>query len=200
MFDAALRRLIDPPINHIAGRLSNLGVSANMVTVLGAMTGLTAAFSVTEQQFAAALALIFVNRIFDGIDGAVARIEGPTEWGGYVDTLADYLFYISVPVAFGWTTAQNQMPALLLASSFTLTAVSFLAIAAIIAKRDQNDSGQGQKAFVYTAGLMEGGETIAFFVVFCLFPEYFPALAILFAVLCIATVAQRIAFAAKTLR
>jgi phosphatidylglycerophosphate synthase len=198
MFDAALRRLIDPPLGHGAGWLAKSGVSANALTIFGAVIGLAAAVAISQQHFAAGLALVLLNRIFDGFDGAVARINGPTEFGGYLDTLADFLFYVSVPVAFGLTDAANQLPALLLVASFTLTAVSFLAFAAIAARRGHDDGAHGRKAFIYSTGLMEGGETIAFFVLFCLFPAYFPELALLFTALCVVTVVQRVAIAAKT--
>jgi hypothetical protein len=94
--------------------------------------------------------------------------------------------------------SDNQMPALLLIASFTLTAVSFLAFAAIAARQTSDDGAHGPKAFIYSTGLMEGGETIAFFVLFCLFPGFFPTLAILFAALCLMTVAQRFILAAKS--
>lgn len=200
MFDAALRRLIDPPLNRCAGWLAGSGVSANALTLVGAAVGLAAAFAIIQQQYGAALALILLNRILDGVDGAVARINGPSEFGGYLDTLADFLFYVSVPVAFGLTDYGNLFPALLLAASFTLTAVSFLGFAAIAARSGQSDGAHGPKAFIYSTGVMEGGETIAFFILFCLFPAYFPELALLFACLCMVTVAQRIALAAKTFR
>jgi phosphatidylglycerophosphate synthase len=197
MFDAKLRRLIDPPVNRVARWLAGSGISANALTLGGALIGLGAAVVISQQQFAVGLALILTNRILDGFDGAVARINGPTEFGGYLDTLADFLFYVSVPVAFGWVSAANQLPALLLVASFTLTAVSFLGFAAIAARSGQTDGTHGPKAFIYSTGLMEGGETIAFFILFCLFPAYFPELALLFASLCIVTVAQRIMLAAK---
>jgi phosphatidylglycerophosphate synthase len=200
MFDTALRRLVDPPVNHAARWLASSGISANALTLVGALVGLGAAASISQRQFTAGLALILLNRIFDGIDGAVARINGPTEWGGYLDTLADFLFYVSVPVAFGWASAANQIPALLLVASFTLTAVSFLGFAAIAARRGNDDGAHGPKALIYSTGLMEGGETIAFFVLFCVFPAFFPALAVIFAALCILTVAQRIALAATAFR
>ena len=200
MFDAALRRLVDPPLNGAAQWLVRNGASANVVTVVGALTGLAAAAAVSQQQFAAALTFILINRILDGLDGAVARINGPTEWGGYLDTLADYLFYVSVPLAFGWVSAANQAAALLLIASFTLTAVSFLGYAAIAARRGGDGSAHGPKAFIYSTGLMEGGETIAFFILFCLFPAHFALLALIFAALCVVTVAQRVAIAAKTFR
>jgi hypothetical protein len=45
---------------------------------------------------------------------------------------------------------------------------------------------------------MEGAETIAFFALFCLFPGFFPTLAIVFAALCLLTVVQRFILAAKS--
>ena len=200
MFDAALRRLIDPPLGRGAGWLAKSGISANALTLVGAAVGLAAAVAISQQQFAVGLALMLLNRILDGVDGAVARINGPTEFGGYLDTLADFLFYVSVPVAFGLVVDANLLPALLLVSAFTLTAVSFLAFAAIAARTGQTDGAHGPKAFIYSTGLMEGGETIAFFVLFCLFPAFFPTMAVIFAMLCLATVAQRLMLAAKIFR
>lgn len=200
MFDAKLRKLVDPPMNAAARWVAGSGVSANALTIFGAMVGLAAAIAVSQQQFSAAIVLILLNRILDGFDGAVARINGPTEFGGYLDTLADFLFYVSVPVAFGWANQLNQLPALLLVASFTVTAVSFLGFAAISARKGHEDGAHGPKAFIYSNGLMEGGETIAFFILFCLFPTFFPILAMLFAGLCVLTVAQRMMLAAKTFR
>jgi phosphatidylglycerophosphate synthase len=200
MFDAALRRLIDPPLGRGGRWLAGSGISANALTLMGAAVGVAAAFAISQQQFGAGLALILLNRILDGVDGAVARINGPTEFGGYLDTLADFLFYVSVPVAFGWANAENQLPALLLVASFTLTAVSFLGFAAIAARSGKTDGTHGPKAFIYSTGLMEGGETIAFFILFCLFPWQFPTLALIFAILCLATVVQRIMLAARSFR
>lgn len=200
MFDAKLRQLIDPPLNAAARLVARSGISANALTIFGAMVGLAAAIAISQEQFATGLILILVNRILDGFDGAVARINGATAFGGYLDTLADFLFYVSVPVAFGWAGQANLLPALLLVASFTITAVSFLGFAAIAARKGDEDSAHGPKAFIYSTGLMEGGETIAFFILFCLFPTYFPVLALLFAGLCVLTVAQRIVMAAKSLR
>jgi phosphatidylglycerophosphate synthase len=145
----------------------------------------------------AGLALIILNRIMDGLDGALARRNGPSVWGGYLDSLCDFLFYVAVPVGFAYAAPANIWPALLLVASFTLTAVSFLALAAIMAGRDM---GHGEKAFTYFSGLMEGGETIAFFILMCLFPAQFPILAMVFTALCLVTVGQRLWLAQRLLR
>lgn len=198
MFDVALRRFVDPALIRAAGWIANTRISANMLTISGAGLALSAAFFVTQSNFTAALIFILLNRIVDGLDGAVARINEPTELGGYLDTICDYIFYIAIPVAFGFIDPVNHIPALLLVASFTLTAVSFLAFAAIAARRPRDDSAHGPKALIYSTGLMEGAETISFFVLLCLFPSFFPTLAIIFAALCLLTVVQRFILAAKS--
>jgi phosphatidylglycerophosphate synthase len=198
MFDVALRRLVDPALIRMAGWAPRTRISANLLTISGAGLALGGAFFITQLNFTAVLGFILLNRIADGLDGAVARINGPTEFGGYLDTICDYIFYLSIPIAFGLTSPINQIPALLLIASFTLTAVSFLAFAAIAARQTSGNGAHGPKAFIYSTGLMEGGETIAFFVLFCLFPGFFPTLAVVFAALCLLTVVQRFILAAKS--
>lgn len=189
--------MVDPAVNGVAKKLAGKGIGANALTLSGAMIGLAAAFAISQNSYQVAIIFIVANRVLDGLDGAVARINGPTEFGGFLDSLADYLFYVSVPVAFGIAATNNQMAALLLVAAFTLTAVSFLTFAAIAA-RQTSDSTHGPKAFIYSTGLMEGSETIGFFIAFCLFPAYFVPLALVFAGLCMVTVGQRIVMAAKT--
>jgi phosphatidylglycerophosphate synthase len=191
MFDARLRPLIDPPLNAMGGVLARWGISANAVTLAGLVPAVAAAFAVAQHQYLAGLALILLNRLIDGLDGAVARASGITDFGGYLDTVADYVFYVAVPLGFGLAAAENTLAAMLLIASFTLTCASFLAFAAIAAKRGEGSAKRGTKSFVYSTGLAEGAETIAAFVAMCLWPEQFPAIAFGFAALCLVTVIQR---------
>ncbi|MFN3516278.1 MAG: CDP-alcohol phosphatidyltransferase family protein [Novosphingobium sp.] len=197
MFDARLRPLIDPPLNAAGRWLARRGISANAVTLAGLAPALGAGGAIAAGHFSLALALILLNRLLDGLDGAVARSRGLTDFGGYLDTLADYVFYIAVPLGFGIVSADNTLPALLLVASFTLTCASFLVYAAIAGRRGQQGSTHGAKSFVYSTGLAEGAETIAVFIAMCLWPMHFPALAAGFAALCLLTVAQRTALARR---
>lgn len=197
MFDIWLRRRIDPALDRIGAGLSRRGISANAITLAGAVVGVSAAVLIANGQWLAGLALVVANRVLDGLDGAIARHIKPTAMGGYLDSIADYVFYIAVPLGFAWANPANVWPALFLVSSFTLTAVSFLALAAILSRRDM---GHAQKSFTYTTGFMEGGETIAAFILMCLLPNQFPLLATVFAALCIMTVIQRLWLAHKLLR
>lgn len=197
MFDARLRPLIDPPLNAAGRWLARRGIGANAVTLAGLAPALGAGVAIAAGHFALALALILLNRLLDGLDGAVARSWGLTDFGGYLDTLADYVFYVTVPLAFGIANPANSLSALLLVASFTLTCASFLVYAAIAARRGQQTAAHGAKSFFYSTGLAEGAETIAAFIVMCLWPGQFPAIALGFAALCLLTVAQRTAMARR---
>lgn len=195
MFDAKLRPLIDPPLNRLGSALARRGVTANAITFLGLALGLAGAAAICGGYFGAGLGLILANRLLDGLDGAVARANGPTVLGGYFDIVADFAFYVSVPLGFGLVDPANTQAALVLVASFVLTGVSFLAYAVIAAERGARTDAHGRKSFFYSTGLAEGGETIAVFIAFALFPAWFVQLAYAYAALCVLTVFQRSALA-----
>jgi len=195
MFDAKLRPLIDPPLNRVGRALAGLGITANMLTFGGLVLGLGGAVSIAFGELWLGLALITANRVLDGLDGAVARVNGPTALGGYFDIVADFAFYVSVPLGFGVLAAENTLPALVLVASFVLTGVSFLAFAVVAAERREETAAHGKKSFFYSTGLAEGSETIAVFIAMCLFPAWFAVIAYAYAGLCVLTVFQRSALA-----
>lgn len=195
MFDARLRPLIDPPLNAMGRWLAGRRIGANLVTLAGLVIGLAGAAVIAVQYWALGLALILINRLLDGLDGAIARAHGPTDLGGYLDIVADFAFYVAVPVAFGVADPANSLAALVLVASFVLTGTSFLAFAVIAAKRGHETEAHGRKSFFYSTGLAEGAETIVVFIAMCLWPSAFPLLACIYAGLCLLTVFQRTALA-----
>ncbi|MFW5634125.1 MAG: CDP-alcohol phosphatidyltransferase family protein [Erythrobacter sp.] len=200
MFDAKLRPLIDPPLNRAGRALARLGVTANALTIAGLALGLAGAGAIASGAIGAGLALILANRLIDGLDGAVARVRGPTAFGGYLDIVADFAFYVSVPLGFGVLADANTLPALVLVASFVLTGVSFLAFATIAATRGEETAAHGRKSFFYSTGLAEGAETILVFALMCLFPAWFGVIAYAYAGLCVLTVFQRSAMALARFR
>ncbi len=191
MLDAKLRPLIDPSLNAVGRILAGAGVTANGLTFTGLALGLAGAAAIAFGHIGAGLALILANRVCDGLDGAVARVRGPSDLGGYFDIVADFAFYVAIPLGFGILAAANTLPALVLVASFVLTGVSFLAFAVIAGNRGEETSAHGTKSFFYSTGLAEGAETIAVFIAMCLFPAWFAALAYGYAALCVLTVFQR---------
>ena len=191
MFDAKLRPLIDPPLNRLGAWLARKGITANVVTALGLTIGLGGAVAIAFSHYTLGLVLIVLNRLADGLDGAVARAREPSDLGGYFDIVADFAFYVSVPLGFGIADPSHTLPALVLVAAFVLTGTSFLAYAVIAAKRGEETAAHGTKSFFYSTGLAEGTETILFFIAMTLFPAWFELLAYVFAALCVLTIVQR---------
>jgi phosphatidylglycerophosphate synthase len=201
MLDARLRRLIDPPLERLAAPLAARGLSADAATLIGFSFGLAAMAAIAFELYLLGLALLLINRICDGLDGALARRHGLTDLGGFLDILLDFVIYSGIPFAFALADpAANALPAAFLIFSFVGTGASFLAFAVMAAKRGLSSDLRGKKSLYYLGGLTEGTETILVLVLACLFPTWFPPIAWLFGTLCWLTTATRIAIAWHTLR
>lgn len=192
MFDRSVRKVIDPLLAIPARGLVRWGVSANMITVVGFVMGMSACGAIACGWNLAGLALILLNRLADGLDGMVARQRQPTDLGGFLDIVLDLVFYSGVPMAFAWHDSSRLLPACFLIYSFIGTSGSFLAFAVISAKRGITTDQEAKKSFFYSVGLMEGTETVLFFIAFCLFPSVFNLLAVIFGILCWVTTLIRV--------
>ncbi|TFL19522.1 CDP-alcohol phosphatidyltransferase family protein [Jannaschia formosa] len=197
MLDAHVRRLIDPPLNRLGRGLADRGVTANGVTLTGLALGLAAAVLIALGAPGWALLPLLASRLADGLDGAVARATRRTDYGGYLDIWSDFLFYGAIPFAFAVMAPENALPAAFLLLSFYVNGTSFLGFATMAEKRGLETSAQGAKSLYYSAGLLEGTETIAFFVLLCLLPGWFAPLAWAFGILCFYTATARV-LAART--
>ncbi|MHB2166814.1 CDP-alcohol phosphatidyltransferase family protein [Alsobacter sp. R-9] len=192
MLDGLMRRIIDPPLDAAAARLAAVGIGADAVTGLSLACGLGCAAAIAFGWDGWALLLLAVGRIGDGLDGAIARVTRRTDRGGYIDIVCDFAFYGAVPLAFAIRDpAVNALPAAVLLFTFYVNGASFLAFAAIAAKRGMKSRSRGVKSLYFTAGLAEGTETIAVFTAAILFPSLFPALAFGFGALCVVTAGAR---------
>ena len=192
MLDRHLRPLIDQMLGHSAKLLARRNVSANTLTALGLAAGLIAALCIAFGAFWLAFVFAFGSRLLDGLDGAVARATLPTALGGYLDILADFIFYAALPVGFVFfNPALNGIGGAILLASFFINSASFLGYA-ILAEKYQHQSRQnGEKSHYHATGLIEGTETIAFFAI-CLICLVLPqSLVRVFAALTLWTVACR---------
>ncbi len=192
MIDAALLPLQRRVLAPLAGGLVRLGVRADSVTVAGFAVGVLAVPALALGWWGAALACLALNRLADGLDGAVARLSGPTDRGAFLDIALDFVFYALFPLGFALADpAANALPAAVLIAAFVGTGSSFLAFASIAAQRGLSAADYPAKGLYYLGGLTEGFETIALFVLMCLFPGAFPVLAWLFAAACAVTTLTR---------
>lgn len=198
MLDAALRRLIDPALDAAGGRLAARGVQADAVTLAGLALGLAAALLVGLGHPGAALWLLLLSRLADGLDGAVARAGGKTDFGGYLDITADFLVYGALPAGFVFAApAENGAAGAFLLLSFYVNGASFLGYAILAERRGLATRARGVKSLYFSGGLLEGTETIAFLAALCLWPGAFPPLAWGFGALCFLTALLRVAEARR---
>ncbi|EGR2794307.1 hypothetical protein BOO30_12180 [Vibrio navarrensis] len=201
MLDRFTIKAIRWPLTHSAKLANQLGISANQTTVVGFAIGCLALPALVWQQYHWALAFIVLNRICDGLDGALARIQGISDAGGFLDISLDFLFYSLIP--FGFVLAnpeQNAIAGAFLIFSFVGTGSSFLAFAVLASKRGIDNPVYQHKSLYYMSGLTEGTETIACFIAFCLFPHHFALIAYLFGAACWFTTFTRIYSGFHTLK
>ncbi|MEO0393192.1 MAG: CDP-alcohol phosphatidyltransferase family protein [Pseudomonadota bacterium] len=201
MFDRRLQAVLAQPLNAIAGDCERLGLSANQVTVIGFGFGVLACLALALGQPLMALVLFALNRLADGLDGALARRVGPTDLGGYLDITLDFLIYSGLVFAHAVAHPTDALMAAFLIFSFVGTGSSFLAYGIMDAKRGATGKPKEQsKAFTYLGGLTEGFETIVVLALIMLLPSYFFWIALVFGGLCWVTTAMRIAMAVRDFR
>jgi phosphatidylglycerophosphate synthase len=192
MIDARILPLQKAALQPVAERLAHRGVKADQISLVGFLAGVGAFVALCFGQWLAALLLILANRVLDGLDGAVARIQGPTDRGAYLDIALDMVFYALIPLGFAVAAPDvNALPAAVLIVSFVGTGSSFLAFSAVAAKLGRKAPEFPTKGIYYAGGLAEGFETIAVFIAMCLLPDHFPLIAYGFAALCSLTTVIR---------
>ena len=110
MLDSRLHPRLKPVLNAIAGVLDRPGISPDGLTLFGFAIGVLALPFLALGWYGAALVAIVLNRLLDGLDGALARRRGLTDAGGFLDISLDFLFYALVP--FGFIVADPAQNAL----------------------------------------------------------------------------------------
>jgi len=200
MLDRAFNAAVQRPLQRMAQVLQRRSWQADHITWLGFGIGLLALPLIALGQPQWALLAMGLNRLADGLDGALARLTHPTDRGAFLDIALDFLFYASIPLGFALANpAHNALAASVLIYSFIGTASTFLAFAVLAAKRGISSTAFPAKGFYYLDGLTESVETITVFVLMCLAPGWFAVLAWGFAALCALTTVTRIVAGVRVL-
>lgn len=192
MIDHKIRPLMDPLLTRIGLMFSKLTISANAMTGIGFVFGCLTLLCILMDQAPLGGVFFILNRICDGLDGGIARNQGLTDFGGYLDIISDFIIYPAIPLAFAITNPHQALAAAFVIFAMAGAMTSFLAFAILCAKNDMETTKRGQKSFYYLGGLCEGFETAVFLGAMCFFPGYFSLLAWIFGVLCCLTTLGRI--------
>mgnify|MGYP001383693454 FL=1 len=199
MIDTELNKFLKPTLNEIAKLLIKFGFKANFVTFVGFFFGVCCFYFIVNSLFLLAIIFLFLNRLFDGLDGAIARLNGETDIGAFYDIILDFIFYSLFPIAFIFLDLNYSYSICFLLLSFVATQTTFLASAWIIEKNKISISDGHKKSFFYSGGITEGFETIICFTLMLLFHEFIDYIAYIFGVLCWITFFCRVIFVKKIL-
>ena len=179
--------------------LSNYLFSYQAISLIGFIFGLSCFYSIINTNFTLAFLFLFLNRFFDGLDGAVARSLGETDLGAFYDIISDFIFYSLFPIAFVWVNIENAYAICFLLLSFVSTQSTFLASAWLIEKNKILISKKNTKSFFYIGGITEGFETIICFSLMLLFNNFVELISYCFGTLCWITFVFRICYIRKIL-
>lgn len=199
MFDERMRQLKESAFDPLARPL--LSIPPLALSVAGLALGVGAAVALWQGAYPAGFALWFLNRVFDGLDGTVARSRGvQSDFGGYLDIVIDFVVYAAIPVglALGRPSEAVTLSLIFLLVTFYVNGASWMYLAAILEKRNLS---RGDKLTTITmpTGIIGGTETILFYTVFIFFPAHLVWLFSLMGLLILVTILQRLAWAYRHL-
>ena len=146
MFDAKLKSLIAPSLVKLGKICLRFGLNANTLTVIGFGFGFCCGMLICFEAYGWAIGALLLNRMCDGLDGAVARLSQPTDFGGYLDIVCDFTFYAFVPFCFAVSHPDEAVVAAFLILSFVGTGSSFLAYAILDTKHSAVDARRSIKS------------------------------------------------------
>ena len=101
MLDKHTYKISQIALRPVAFRLHKWAIPADHITIAGFIFGIACIGFVSTGLYYLALPALIVNRILDGLDGALARMNGTTLAGGFLDITLDFLFYSGFVFSFG---------------------------------------------------------------------------------------------------
>ncbi len=199
MFDDRMRLVKDSVFSPMAQPLQ--AIPPWLFSVMGLMAGVGAALALWQQAYLMGFLLWVLNRVFDGLDGAVARVSHKqSDLGGYLDIVIDFVVYAALPVglALGRMETAVTYGLLFLLCTFYVNGASWMYLAAILEKRSRRHADRLTSVIMPT-GLIGGTETILFYSAFIIFPGALAWLFGLMGSLVAITVVQRLVWAIRHL-
>ena len=185
-------------INNFVRKFLLRRISANSLTIISLVLGLVSAlFIFLSGIINLALEFIIVSAILmslsffiDILDGAVARLEEPTTFGGILDIFCDRTVEIFIILAIVSTDPMQLIwPGLFSLSAIILCITIFLIVGGVVKEENLE---QPQKIIYYSHGIMERTETFIFLIVITIFFLWRMVLLWIFAILIFITAFQRL--------
>src|ERR671919_377873 len=106
-FTGAIGRICMFPLRAIINTSVALGIHPNLLTLIGVLVNVAAAFSLAHDRFIEAGVIMIVANIFDFIDGKVAHITGKqSQFGAFWDSTLDRFSDLALFTGLIWLYAE----------------------------------------------------------------------------------------------
>lgn len=194
MLDTKGRKFVDPIINSTANIFLKLNLSANNITILAFLIGLSSSCFVYIDKPLISILILWLSGFLDAVDGSMARKCNKTSsWGALMDITFDRLVEISIIISLALKNPDIIIYLLILSTSIIFSMTVFLTVGALSTQK-------GIKSFYYQAGLAERTEGFILFSLMILFQNYLVYITSIFIIMIIITALQRMIEAYKILR
>ncbi|UJF26433.1 CDP-alcohol phosphatidyltransferase family protein [Planococcus sp. 107-1] len=193
MLDTHARKHVQPIVEKTTDALLKLGFTANGVTKIAFAIGISSGLLIYLDKPILAVIALWLSGYLDVVDGTMARKTKPSPWGTLLDISFDRLVEIGVILGLAFRFPDSMWALLLLCASIVIAMTIFLTVGALSDKK-------GMKSFYYQAGLAERTEGFILFTLMILFSTYLTAITLIFFVIQIFTISQRLAEAKRILK
>lgn len=191
MFDDPFRSSFAKLATPLGYFLASRGVTPSAVSWTGFTIAITAAAVIAADHPQAGLALWLVSRIFDGLDGVVARVGGrQSAFGGYLDITLDMAAYSLMVLAFAHMHPEPPLLWQAILVGYVLAITTTLALSSA-AERAARTITAGNRTFQFTRGIAEAGETTIVYALWVAFPALLVPVGWIWCGLLLATAVQR---------
>lgn len=193
MLDTHARKYVEPFISKTAKLLLKWKLTANQVTVIAFIIGISSGLFIYLGEPVVAVAVLWLSGFLDAVDGSMARQTETSEFGTVLDVSFDRLVEISVIIGLALAFPEITLPLLLLSVAIIFSITVFLTVGAVAEKK-------GMKSFYYQAGVAERTEGFILFSLIILVPSMMYIITMIYAAIVAFTGVQRLLEAKKILR
>ena len=152
-------------LENFVKRLFFNKISANQITIIALTFGLLSALSIflsekliwSLELIITAVVLMNISFLLDALDGALARLEGTTIFGGILDIISDRTVEVSIIISIISTDPLVLMwPGIFSLGAIVLCVTMFLLVGGTVKTEKLEET---KKVIYYRGGLMERSET-----------------------------------------
>lgn len=165
MIDSSFRSFLEKTSQGLVKKLVSLKVHPNTLTWLGFWISASSAYFILADSYLLALIFWWIGRLFDGLDGLVARKANlQSARGGFLDISLDMLVYSLIAFSFFLRSEFDVLWCAVIVG-YVMCITTALALGSVEIKKDN-------RSLKLAAGLAEAGETGLFYSCVLLFPSF----------------------------